>query len=98
VSVRSGVSLAARLRRPKLDQAKRLKDFERENVRLKTAVSELTLDKRILRKPLRENTKPKRAWVNTCALETSERRACAVLGQPRSTQRRHLKQFRPSEK
>jgi hypothetical protein len=23
-------------------------------------------------------------------LETSERRACAVLGQPRSTQRRHL--------
>jgi hypothetical protein len=68
---------------PKLDQAKRLKDFERENVRLKTAVSELTLDKRILRKPLRENTKPKRACVNTCALETSERRACAVLRQPR---------------
>lgn len=64
---------------PKLDQAKRLKDLERENVRLKKAVSELTLDKRILRKPLREKTKPKRTGVNNCALETSERRACAVL-------------------
>ncbi len=42
----------------KLDQAKRLKDLERENDRLKRAVSELTLDKLILRKPLRENTKP----------------------------------------
>ena len=30
----------------KLDQAKRLKDLERENDRLKRAVSELTLDKR----------------------------------------------------
>ncbi len=33
----------------KLDQAKRLKDLERENERLKKAVSELTLEKLILK-------------------------------------------------
>jgi putative transposase len=33
----------------KIDQAKRLKELERENERLKKAVSELTLDKLILR-------------------------------------------------
>lgn len=32
----------------KLDQAKRLKDLERENARLKRAVADLTLDKLIL--------------------------------------------------
>ena len=36
----------------KLDQAKRLKDLERENERLKKAVSELTLDKLILKEAL----------------------------------------------
>ena len=36
----------------KLDQAKRLKDLERENDRLKKAVSELTLDKLILKEAL----------------------------------------------
>ena len=35
----------------KLDQAKRLKDLERENERLKKSVSELTLDKLILKEP-----------------------------------------------
>jgi len=33
----------------KLDQAKRLKDLERENARLRKAVSDLTLDKLILK-------------------------------------------------
>ena len=32
----------------KIDQAKRLKDLERENLRLRKAVSDLTLDKLIL--------------------------------------------------
>ena len=32
----------------KLDQAKRLKELERENARLRKAVSDLTLDKLIL--------------------------------------------------
>ena len=36
----------------KLDQAKRLKDLERENDRLKKAVSELTLDKLILKEAI----------------------------------------------
>ena len=39
----------------KLDQAKRLKDLERENDRLKKAVSELTLDKLILQEAARGN-------------------------------------------
>ncbi len=33
----------------KLDQARRLKDLERENARLRKAVSDLTLDKLILK-------------------------------------------------
>ena len=36
----------------KLDQAKKLKDLDRENERLKKAVSELTLDKLILKEAL----------------------------------------------
>ena len=33
----------------KMDQAKRLKDLERENARLRQAVADLTLDKQILK-------------------------------------------------
>jgi putative transposase len=36
----------------KLDQAKRLRELERENERLRKAVSELTLDKLILKEAL----------------------------------------------
>lgn len=36
----------------KMDQAKRLKELERENERLKKAVSELTLDKLIIKEAL----------------------------------------------
>ena len=39
----------------KLDQAKRLKDFERENARLKRAVGDLTLDKLILKEAAEGN-------------------------------------------
>ena len=39
----------------KLDQAKRLKDLERENVRLKRAVADLTLDKLILKEAAEGN-------------------------------------------
>jgi hypothetical protein len=39
----------------KVDQARRLKDLERENNRLKKAVSELTLDKLILKEALEGN-------------------------------------------
>ncbi|MBC4019345.1 transposase [Siccirubricoccus deserti] len=37
----------------KVDQARRLKDLERENARLKRAVAELTLDKQILKEAVR---------------------------------------------
>lgn len=39
----------------KVDQARRLKDLERENGRLRQAVSDLTLDKLILKEALEGN-------------------------------------------
>ncbi len=39
----------------KSDQVKRLKDLERENTRLRRAVSDLTLDKLILQEAARGN-------------------------------------------
>jgi putative transposase len=39
----------------KLEQARRLKDLEKENGRLKKAVAELTLDKEILKEALEGN-------------------------------------------
>ena len=39
----------------KVEQAKRLKDLEQENVRLKRAVAELTLDKLILKEAAEGN-------------------------------------------
>jgi len=39
----------------KMDQAKRLKDLEKENGRLRQAVSDLTLDKQILKEALSGN-------------------------------------------
>jgi len=39
----------------KISQAKRIKDVERENVRLKRAVADLTLDKVILKEALEGN-------------------------------------------
>mgnify|MGYP001815356019 FL=1 len=39
----------------KVDQAKRLKDLEKENARLRKAVSDLTLDKQILKEAAEGN-------------------------------------------
>jgi transposase-like protein len=39
----------------KMDQAKRLKEVEQENTRLRKAVAELTLDKLILKEAARGN-------------------------------------------
>jgi len=39
----------------KVDQAKRLKELERENVRLKRAIADLTLDKLILKEAAEGN-------------------------------------------
>ncbi len=40
---------------PKLEQARRMKDLEKENSRLEKAVAELTLDKQILKEVLEGN-------------------------------------------
>ena len=76
----------------KLDQVKRLKELEVENARLRKAVSDLTLDKLILKEAARETSKP--LAPASCVehirreLHVSERRACVALGQHRSTQRK----------
>jgi len=46
--------------RLKLDQARRMKDLEKENGRLKKAAAELTLDKQILKEALGKLLRPER--------------------------------------
>lgn len=80
----------------KSDQVKRLKDLEKENERLRKAVSDLTLEKLILRdaasgkllSPAR-----RRRCIDQVVVKfsVSERFACKVLGQHRSTQRKRPK-------
>ncbi|WP_342111327.1 IS3 family transposase [Methylobacterium sp. SI9] len=77
------------------DQVKRLKSLETENQRLRRAISDLTLEKLILKEaafgkllsPAR-----RRACVDYVVAEhgVSERLACRVLGQHRSTQRKRV--------
>ena len=64
----------------RVDQAKRFKDLERENQRLKKVVAEGEL----LSPPRR-----RRAVQHVCQkLGVPQRRACRILAQPRATQRR----------
>ncbi|MBP0464181.1 IS3 family transposase [Roseomonas sp. PWR1] len=77
----------------KLDQVKRLRELERENARLRKAVSDLTLEKVILKEAASGklvSPARRRACVEHVVREIgiSERKACAVLGQHRSTQRK----------
>ncbi|MCG7575229.1 IS3 family transposase [Phaeobacter sp. CNT1-3] len=84
-----------------VDQLKELKRLQKENERLRRAVSDLTLDKLILKEaapgkllsPAR-----RRACIDhvRSQFKVSERRACRVLGQHRSTQR-HIPRGRPDE-
>jgi putative transposase len=59
----------------RIEQMKRLQNLERENIRLRKAVSELTLDRLILQEVRAQ-------------LHVFERRAGASLGEHRSTQRK----------
>ncbi|MGA8011955.1 MAG: IS3 family transposase [Candidatus Acidiferrales bacterium] len=76
----------------KLDQAKRLKELERENAKLKRLVAELSLEKQILKDvAFGKLLSPER---RRCAVEharkeyeVSERHACRLLGQWQRTQR-----------
>ncbi|MEL6546982.1 MAG: IS3 family transposase [Myxococcota bacterium] len=86
----------------KVDQAKRLKELEKENQRLRKAVSDLTLDKLILSEASKGkllSPDRRRACVDHVTKEhgVSERRACEVVGQHRSTQRKRPS-GRPGEK
>ena len=77
----------------KRDQAKRLKDWERENARLKRTVAALTLDKVIVKeaagggKRLRPTRRRRAVRTIGHRLGVAERHACQGLGPPRSTQR-----------
>jgi transposase-like protein len=76
----------------KTDQARRMKDWEKENPRLRRAISDLTLDKLILQEAARKLLSParRRRCIDQVkeVLDVSERRVCRVLGQHRSTQRK----------
>ena len=85
----------------KVDQARRFKELEKENARLKRAVANLTVDKLILEEAtkgkLLSPERRRRCVVHVRQrLGASERHACHVLGQPRSTQRR-VKKVRVDE-
>lgn len=49
-----------------MDQAKRMKELERENAKLKRLVAELSLEKQILKDVAKETSKPQR---RRCAVE-----------------------------
>lgn len=77
----------------KTDQARRMKDLEKENARLRRAISDLTLDKLILQEAARGNflsPARRRRCIDHVRrmMPVSERRLCRVLGQHRSTQRK----------
>ncbi|MGB8685197.1 MAG: IS3 family transposase [Candidatus Binatus sp.] len=76
----------------KLDQAKRLKELERENAKLKRLVAELSLEKQILKDGGRGkllSPERRRGAVRHAreSYRVSERHACRLLGQWRGTQR-----------
>ncbi|MEO1042647.1 MAG: IS3 family transposase [Pseudomonadota bacterium] len=75
----------------KVDQAKRLKDLEKENARLKRLLADAELDKAILKEAafgkLVGPSRKRQFIEHACTeLSVSERRACKVVGQHRSTQ------------
>ncbi|NTZ43178.1 IS3 family transposase [Altererythrobacter sp. SALINAS58] len=77
----------------KVDQARRMKELEKENTRLRRAVSDLTLDKLILQEAapgkLLSPARRRRCIDHIRGMmPVSERRVCRVLGQHRSTQRK----------
>ncbi|NCZ97033.1 IS3 family transposase [bacterium] len=78
------------------DQAKRLKDLEKENARLKRLLADAELDKAILREaafgkllsPAKRRQAVEHVRDTLGRDVVTERRACRVLGQARNTQRR----------
>ncbi|MEC8040011.1 MAG: IS3 family transposase [Pseudomonadota bacterium] len=84
-----------------VDQLKELKRLQKENERLRRAVSDLTLDKLILKEAAKGkllSPARRRACIDhvRSQFKVSQRRACRVLGQHRSTQR-HIPKGRADE-
>ena len=80
------------------DEAQRLRELEAENAQLRRAVSDLTVDKLILieaayGKLLSRSLRRDCVERVKAVLGVSERRACQVLGQHRSTQRKIPRSF-----
>jgi transposase-like protein len=75
----------------KANEAKRLRELESENARLKKLLAEAELDKAMLKELAEEILTPERRRRAVVVLVdrfgVSERRACRVVGQHRSTQR-----------
>ena len=77
----------------KTDQLKRLKELELENARLRRAVSDLTLDKLILKEAARGNFFSIRgSLINSfsCSSSTRKRRSCGALASLRGRRRGRL--------
>jgi len=74
-----------------VSEARRLKDLEEENSRLKRMVADLSLDNQALKDLVKKMVSPeeRRAAVEYLRTEyrLPQRRACALVGQPRSSQR-----------
>ena len=75
-----------------LDQARRMKELEKENVRLKRLVADLSLEKQVLKDIcLGKLVSPERRRQAVERIREkyglSERQACRIVGQPRGTQR-----------
>ncbi len=83
------------------NQAERLAELQAEAAKLRKFVADLKLDNRILTEVLKTfglSPAQRRVCVDhvTFELDVSERRACQVLGQNRSTQRKQPKRGVPS--
>ncbi|MBX3040930.1 MAG: IS3 family transposase [Bdellovibrionaceae bacterium] len=84
-----------------IDQARRLKELENENLKLKKLVADLALDNSILKevkqgKLLSPSRRREAVEFTIERFGISERRACRLLGQNRRTQR-YTVQFSPEE-
>jgi hypothetical protein len=72
-----------------LEQAKKLKDLQKENAQLRRAVADLMAKKQILKDVAGGTSKSRAASPGRSARSgkgLSERRACQLVGQPRGTQ------------
>ena len=63
----------------KVDQAKRLKELEQENRKLKHLVAELSLDKQILQDIARGNLQVRSGGVLLCNMQDNKGRVCVLL-------------------